>query len=422
MAIPTLRSAEFLDARWQPFPFGTDTPLVYALLLRCAHQTKAAPADVERARTGLLLATRLKLALDPALDLLHRAQFALPRGESIATRLGAILFEQALPAVLINSPQAQSSEELIRAAASEAQRYVETLEQVFEDDNVLALFARIERLAPGYANVEMLKKQATTILLPELMRIDAAMRSLVANASDAEHPAQRLTQALQQAQTLAQEVEAAVTQERVLLRFAGKGPSVEREGQYDEVAVIKASADGTSRAEIRQQQVMLDALGCGFHNAADGAMIAVLCNNSDNTEPTPNADYLGVELWSSSYQATSVVGRRFERVLKGRAQFKSGAENVSVVAAWTAWFLFQMGMEVLEGCDSGGEVCLTVALIILAIAVLSIGVAGSVWLVGAAVNPSADARYVHNLFESGQLLLPANAASLPNTVGAEATP
>ena len=48
MAIPALRAAEFLDARWQPFQFGTDAPLVYALNLRCLKQIQASEADVQR--------------------------------------------------------------------------------------------------------------------------------------------------------------------------------------------------------------------------------------------------------------------------------------------------------------------------------------------------------------------------------------
>ncbi|MFH1807420.1 MAG: hypothetical protein ABIJ09_01650 [Pseudomonadota bacterium] len=414
MAVPTLRSAEFLDARWQPFPFGTDAPLVYALLLRCAQQSKGAATDVERARTGLLLSTRLMLGLEPALDLLHRAQLALPRGESIATRLAALLFEQALPAVLINRPQARSSEDLVRAAAEEAQRYLGTLDEALQNEQVQALLERVERLAPGYGTPDRILAQAETLLLPELMRLDAAMRVVLTHPGGDEHPAQRLTRALGDADALVAQIEAELLRDVVVLRFSGKGPTVEQEGEYSEVAVIRPGEDGSVAAEIRRRPVTLPLPGCGLHSTPDNGLIAVLCRPGQAPAQTTPQQLAGVELWSSSYQATSVVGRRFERVLAGRAQFKSGAENVSAVTAWTAWILFQLGAEILGGCSGGdGELCVVIGLVVLSIAVLGAVVAGAAWLAGAAVNPSADDRYVHNLFESGELLLaPAAAAAL----------
>ena len=62
LALPTLRAAEFLDARWQPFPYGTDAPSVYALMLYCAQQTTVAASDLQHARDGLFVSLRVKKA------------------------------------------------------------------------------------------------------------------------------------------------------------------------------------------------------------------------------------------------------------------------------------------------------------------------------------------------------------------------
>lgn len=425
MAVPTLRSAEFLDARWQPFPYGTDSPLVYALMLRCALQGSE-QADIDRARTGLLLALRLKLALEPALELLRLAQASLPRGRSIPTRLAAILMEQALPTVLITSTDGTNAPDLISAAAAEAERFVTDLDERLAEEPLKSIVERVAKLAPRFADPDLLGRAAKNLVVPELAQLRGAMLALQKQASDPGEETRGLTPALEQAVALAQAIEQVVARPRLTLRFTGRGPGIGLEGRYNEIATVLPGNDSTTRAEVRQRSQPPGPPACGLHSEEGGGFTAVICTPSPGTAepsgavPPPASADLGpgtapenvggAELWSSTYQATSVVGRRFDKILEGRAQFKAGAENVSVVAGWTAWILFRIAGEFFAGCsDIGGgaealTVCGAIALAILAAAILTSGVAGGAWLVGYMTNPTADNRFVHQLFESVWLL------------------
>ena len=425
LAIPTLRSAEFLDARWQPFPFGTDSPLVYALALRCNKQIHADASDIDRSRQGLLLSLRLKNGIDPALDLLHRVQSMMPRGHAISVRLAALLMERSLAAVLISDTRAQDPQAIFAAAAEQARAQLEHLDELLENPALSEIMERVARFAPQYGDPQWIKAQGLALIGPELQAISAASKALFSSQEQQADPVVTAMQkALDDSQKLARAIENAVSRDRLILHFSGHGPSIELEGEYDEVAVIKSSPDGSSKAELRTLHVgRLPTISCGLQ--ADGAngFSAVLCAPKDKQESaqgsTLAADQTALklqgsslralELWSSSYQASSAVGRRFEKVLRGRAQFKAGAENVSAVASWTSWYLFGLAGDAFSSCGSGdsSELCYGVALAILSVAVLSAGVAGTAWIVGSLINPKADGRYVHELFESGQILVPA---------------
>lgn len=423
LAIPTLRSAEFLDARWQPFPYGTDAPLIYALSLRCNKQVGAAESDLLRARQGLLLSLRLMLGVDPALALLEQIQTVMPRGHAMPVRLAALLMASSLPAVLISDLQAEDPQAIFSAAAQQAEGQLKQLDSLLQNPDLEPILKRVAKLAPQYGDPQWLKAQAKAIIVPELQRIAAAAKALFQAAQD--HPNAAVTdlqKALQKAAATGQSIETAVSQPQLLLHLEGQGPSVEREGEYNEIAVIKASATGSSKAELRRLPVTGELpRQCGFFSDGHQGLFVQLCADKTKDAASENAvisdddneKLVGLELWSSSYQASSAVGRRFDKILKGRAQFKAGAENVSAVAGWTAWFLFQLTADAFDFCGGssgdGAYVCYGIALAILALALLSSGIAGGAWLVGSLTNPSADGRYVHQLFESGQIILPEGA-------------
>lgn len=424
LAIPTLRSAEFLDARWQPFPYGTDSPLVYALALRCNKQIQAESTDIERARHGLQLSLRLKLAIDPSMDLLHRVQAMMPRGHAISVRLAALLMERSLPAVLISDARAQDPQAIFAAAAEQARAQLQHLDELLENPVVSEIMQRVSRLDPQYGDPQWIKAQGLALLGPELQALSAAAKALFANQK---HQADPLVTAMQKAldnsNRLATAIEKAVSRDRLMLHFSGHGPSIELEGEYNEVAVIKPSADGSAKAELRVLHIgRMPTVACGIQSDGVNGFNAVLCapekpkkdakktdKNSSSEHVLQRSSLRALELWSSSYQASSAVGRRFEKVLRGRAQFKAGAENLSAVSSYAAWFLFELGSDVFSSCGKGkgSELCYSIALAILAVAVLGVGVSATAWLVGSLTNPSADGRYVHELFESGQILIPA---------------
>ena len=68
MALPALVDAEFLSARWKTFAFGTDAPLVYALMLRCQQQLQAPEQDKKRSAEALARSVRLQVSREPLLQ------------------------------------------------------------------------------------------------------------------------------------------------------------------------------------------------------------------------------------------------------------------------------------------------------------------------------------------------------------------
>jgi hypothetical protein len=420
LARPTLRSAEYLDARWQPFPFGTDAPLVYALMLRCAHITKAAASDVQRAREGLFLSLRLMLALEPALALTRKSVHFVPRRGALATRLAALLMEIGVPAALITKSRDRAPSAILKNAGAAAGGFLKKMDDELERPDVQAAIRRVADASEGglFLDVDAVKKAARERVAPELGRLSRAMVLAFENG-DAD--ALAFAEALKKADALTERIAQEAKRDVFVVTLSGYGPDVVREGSYDEVAVIKPSVNGTTRAEVRRMDPLYLTEGversCGLHPGRGGSVVAVLCSPPGQTgSDAPRriaweAADTGLELWSSSYQATSVVGRRFDRILEGRAQFKAGAENVAEVATFSAWILFRVGVEIFGECLSEADdarvagVCATIALAIFGVALLTVGFAATIWGIGAAVNAEADGRYVHNIFESGTLLL-----------------
>ena len=179
-------------------------------------------------------------------------------------------------------------------------------------------------------------------------------------------------------------------------------------------------------------------LDCGLRGHGDGGFSVVLCSTKKQgavVDDAPPVAWEGLEVWSSSVQATTVVGRRFDTILKGRAAFKAGTETAAEVATWTAWTLWHVGFEMLEQCGSsrpapepprrdakspppktsssaeGSETCAAIAVSTIAAGAVVAGIGGVVWLAGAVVNPAADPRFVAALPERVGLLVPSPASS-----------
>jgi hypothetical protein len=183
----------------------------------------------------------------------------------------------------------------------------------------------------------------------------------------------------------------------------------------------------------------VSATSCGLRGQGDGGFSVVLCSTKKQgavvEAPTTEA-WEGLEVWSSSIQATTLVGRRFDSILKGRAAFKAGTETAAEVATWTAWTMWQLGFEMLEQCGSSESApdpprrdakssakttssqsssadgtCAAIALSTIAAGAAVAGIGGVVWLAGAVVNPAADPRFVAALPERVAVLVPSSLSS-----------
>ena len=110
----------------------------------------------------------------------------------------------------------------------------------------------------------------------------------------------------------------------------------------------------------------------------------VLCKPNIGDHGTAKVEILpSLELMSLSHKATTAQGRKFDTVLKGRAQFRSATEKVAEVSAWSALFLFHMGAVMMDDCNRRGESesCYTKAYVLWAIAGITIVFSGTVWLI-----------------------------------------
>jgi hypothetical protein len=112
-----------------------------------------------------------------------------------------------------------------------------------------------------------------------------------------------------------------------------------------------------------------------------------------------------LELLSLSRKATTAQGRKFDKVLKGRAQFRAATEQIAEVTAWSAFFLFYLGAAMMNDCSRRGEgqACYTKGLVLWTLAGITVIFSGTVWLIGRSKNPAADSRFIHLMYESAWL-------------------
>ena len=204
---------------------------------------------------------------------------------------------------------------------------------------------------------------------------------------------------------LTEKILASARAPKLVVNFTGTGPTLERQGSYDEISVVKPSPDANPHAAIREKNIPTNT-SCGFHRTDDGNFSVVLCS--------PGASHLGdkhievlpsLELLSLSRKATTAGGRKFDQVLKGRAQFRAATEDIATIGAWSAFFLFYMGTSIMNDCNrrGQGQACYAAGLALWGIAGLTVIFSGTVWLIGRSSNPAADSRFIHLMYESAWL-------------------
>ncbi len=403
LAMPALRNAEFLDARWRAMPFGSDAPMVYALMLRCANQMQSSATDTNRAREGLHRSLRLILANEPLNKAFKQTLKVQLRPDSLAVRFAQILFELGISSALMTSTKDLTPEQLLNNAAGDASKFLNEINTKFADQykDILQPMAQEIAKVEGDSSAKSVEDFAFTVTGNELRRMASETIQLLNKDKSL---AKAVNDGLARAHQVAKSIERAVRQPRLALRFSGQGPRVIREGQYQEVARIVPTADGSAASEIRQK--LMDVQGrCGLQRDAGGALLVVLCDENAHQQSI-NGYFDAIELWSSSLKATSMMGRRFDKILQGRAEFKQGAENIAVVSGATALALLAASSDSYNQCvRRGGTNCSEASAALAGAGAVAGAIAGIAYIAGKASNPAADPRFVSNMFESGYVLV-----------------
>lgn len=360
-ALPAFKSAEFLDARWQAFMFGSDAPMVYALTLRCQLETKASSSDLERSRDGLSRALRLQILLNPLLeDLAGHAQ-EVPKKPEFQIALS--LLEVGLPSALLVTPATANLESILSTASAESMRFLSRALKDKEEPYYSLIQPKLKQLGGQTSSIEM-----------ALQSIEKAILEHATWGHLLEQPA-----------LLVRRIETALKNPVAAIYFDGIGPKIQQEGQYLEIAKIVPELPSYAIPGVPEKIISIKA-PCGISNP-QGNLIFTMCRNPA-LNSTLEGSFTGIKLWSSSFQATTAAGRRFDKILKGRAQFRMGTEVATVIGAYTA-------LALLSSKDSGAQTAGAV------IGALALGA----FLAGRATNPEADTRQVAKNVESGYLLL-----------------
>jgi hypothetical protein len=409
LAISYLRNAEFLDARFQKLPFGTDSPYVYALMYWCLHQRKGSdPQEIERAADGVKKSVRFLTLQEPLVKALIKIAEVDLRPMAISNRLAYMIFEISIYHSLISAPNQADITSLIDDAVKNAEIFTSALDSNFEDEYKERLAPVIKELAHVYGlnnkeGVKHLAELAFNKVAHDVQNIGAHIKQLLIH----DHSLNREIQAaVKSSESLSAKILASARLDKLILNFTGMGPTLERKGSYDEIAVIKPSKTANLHAAIRQKVIPTN-IACGFHRTQQGGFSAVLCGphalkSAQHVEALPSAELLAL-----SNKARKALGRRFDEVLKGRAQFRAATENLSTVGAWSAFFLFQIGANIINDCNrrGEGEACYAPAFAIWAVAGVTVVFTGTIWLIGRASNPAADSRFIHLMYESAWMAI-----------------
>lgn len=414
MALATLRNAEFLSARWQRTAVGTTTPIIHALMLRCQHLLGSPRADIEQTRERLARVALLRLAQQPLLHLLQDARASVLRPDATAVQLAGILLEAGVSSALLQSPRQATPEQLVQDTGAQAKLVVGIVRDRFADLYNQIIDARVR----GSSRVQGIQssrfEQAVFDRVP--VEIDALVQRMGLLLKRHRPTHTKLATALATAQERARQIEQAVRQPRVDLLLTGMGPTITREGQYKEITrIVPNSAAKTHTGMWHGRAPTTTNSPCGFHYRDKETLQVVLCS-PDSRQVSISPESLGAKarsapvlrLWSSSYQATTVMGRPFDRILRGRAQLRSLTHKTAAVGMWSALVLFYAASATLANCQSGGsgnQTCTALGVSLMLAAGITIGASGLLWLAGLPANPAADPRYVPTIFESIQLVL-----------------
>jgi hypothetical protein len=403
MAKPYLRNAEFLDARFQKLPFGTDAPLVYALMYRCLASEKAPASDIQRAYDGIFRSVRFLTMQESMIKSLVDLADAQMRPMAIANRLAFMILEISIYNSLIGAPNQASYAELIDDAAHNADLFISSLQTHFTAEYQNSLAPELKELAKIYGlnekkGREYLEGLAINQLGLETKNIGSKLKEMYRKLPEYQKP---LDDGMKKTHSLTDQIVAAAKSPKMVLSFEGMGPTLERKGSYQEVAVIKTSPTGTDDPRIRHKKIKTPTT-CGFHRTHDGGFSVVLCGDNVSAGKSQAVAMPALELLGLSRKAKMIGGRKFDEVLKGRAQFRAATENIAEISAWSALFLFYMGAAMIDDCNrrGQGQACYAPGLALWAVGGLTIVFSGTVWLIGRSSNPSADSRFIPWMYES----------------------
>lgn len=403
MATSSLRNAEFLGVRWQVIPYASTTPLVYASMLRAAHMLQASSVDQDRAKEGLYRSLRLNLLLEPLAKSVRLASRAQMRPNALAVRVAEVIFDAALGTALVLAPRNADVSGILNEAVTAAIQTLPTLKAKFEDiykEVFLPLAENISRVEKNMTAADV-EKEALTHVEAELRKLAFVTQIVIA-----QNPLHRVDvdRALQLTKQYAQEITQAATAPQMVIRFSGQGPQIVREGQYNEITSI-VPLEPYHQPIIEERSVIVET-GCGFHRGAHGSLVVVLCGSDKGDLPDDARSANAVRVWSSTYQATSVMGREFNKVLKGRAQFRATTETIAAVGGITALALLQVGSQGYAACTgANAQACRTANQATMAAGAIVGALSGISYLVGRATNPEADPRYIPTLFEYGDIVV-----------------
>ena len=215
-----------------------------------------------------------------------------------------------------------------------------------------------------------------------------------------------------QALTLSKRIAQQAYAGRLQFIFSGFGPEVVLEGTYEEIARI-VTRDKPTPETLKQSLPCNSIFSEAFTTAVH------LCGKAVTTQP-PAIEAQQAALWSSSYQGTTVVEGQFDRILKGRAEFKTNAADVSQKPQNRPISFLILELEAYLNVLGGPmrmatAACFVLAGLALSVSVISAGAAGGAYLAGAVVNAAADHRYRSNSpNEEVSMRLPQHNTS-PNT-------
>jgi|GEM_PF-1799230 len=404
-ALPYLINAEFLDARFQKMPFGTDAPLIYALMYRCFLIKKSSKSDLERAENGVFRSVRFLTMQKTMIEAMVELASVDIRPTAIVNRLAYMIYEISVYHSLMTAPNQSSVDQLLDDAAKNASIFIATLRTNFDDEYKARMKPLVDELAHVYgmnskAGIKHLEELAFDRVGLECKVIAERMQAIFKKHAGFRH---RIEQDFAHTKSLSEKILRAASSDRMILNFLGTGPKLEREGAYKEISVVKPSPEGSIEPTIRERDLKVDT-SCGFHRRGQsGEFSVVLCKAGADANPKGTVEVMpSLELLSLSRKATTAQGRKFDEVLRGRAQFRAATEKVAEITAWSALFLFYLGSKIVSDCNrqDASQACYSKAYVIWAVAGATAIFSGTAWLIGRARNPAADSRYIHLMYES----------------------
>lgn len=398
-ALPYLRNAEFFDARFQKMPFGTDAPLIYALMYRCQIE-KAHQQDLKNTANNILKSLRFIELKEPLIQALSMLLTIDIRNFSYNRKIAYMIYEISIYHSLLTSSDNADVVNILDDASKHADIFISSLTTNFADEYEV----KIKPLMKEFAKVMGLKiskhdmnEVAFIQIAKECQDLAEKMKILIVQDQKIN---KNITISLAKIDSSFHKIIKAVLSDKMTLVFSGMGPKIIREGPYDEITVIKPN-DASIATKLLASKEMKINTACGFNRLAHESFALTLCQNTNNNIDKSTYSSINLmKIWDTSKKATSAQGREFAKILRGRAQFRAATESIAEVSAWSAFFLFYLGTAMLEDCQrkQQGESCYVKGFTLYGIAGATVLFSGAIWLLGKISNPAADSRFIPLLY------------------------